>query len=106
MNKSYKKYMLFFFMLLLTLRGLAQSASLPADTLIDKNAEKKTIMEEKKKSAVGNGNTYMVSKQVRNGRPDMTRSSGARPPVIVRPSGGGIPKGVGKPGGAGRKGGR
>ena len=92
-------------MLLLTFRGLAQSATI-ADTINVKYAAKKTIAEEKSKDATGNGSTYMFSKQVRNSRPDMTRSVGARPPVIIRPSGAGIPKGVGKPGGAGRKGGR
>lgn len=106
MSKRYKIYLLFFFMLVLTFRGLAQSAILPVDTLNVNNAAKKNTMEEKNENAAGNGNTYIVSKQVRNGRPDLTRSAGARPPVIVRPSGAGIPKGVGKPGGAGRKGGR
>lgn len=106
MNKRYKIYILFFFIMLLTLRGLAQSATLPADTLNVNNTAKKNTMEEKNVNAAGNGNTNIVSKQVRNGSPDMTRSAGARPPVIVRPSGTGIPKGVGKPGGAGRKGGR
>ncbi len=105
MNKRNKIYILFFFMLLLSFRGLAQSAT-TQDTLNVKDAAKRTNAEEKSINATGNGSTYMISKQVRNGRPDMTRSAGARPPVIVRPSGGGIPKGVGKPGGAGRKGGR
>lgn len=98
-------YILFLFMLLLSFRGLAQSAT-TQDTLNVKDAAKRTNAEEKSINATGNGSTYMISKQVRNGRPDMTRSAGARPPVIVRPPGGGIPKGVGKPGGAGRKGGR
>ena len=45
-------------------------------------------------------------RQVRGGRPDMGKARGARPPIIVRPTGSGIPRGVGKPGGAGRYGGR
>jgi len=45
-------------------------------------------------------------RQVRGGRPDMSKAGGARPPIIVRPAGSGIPRGVGKPGGAGRYGGR
>ena len=105
MNKRHKIYTLLFLMLLLTFRGLAQSAT-TSDTLNVKDAAKKTIAEEKSKNATGNGSTYMISKQIRNGHPDMTGSAGARPPVIVRPSGDGIPKGVGKPGGAGRKGGK
>ena len=52
------------------------------------------------------GNGIQSVKRVRSGRPDMTKARGARPPLIVRPSGSGIPKGVGKPGGAGRKVGR
>ena len=43
-------------------------------------------------------------KQVKSARPDMSRSRGARPPDIVRPSGSRIPKGVGRPGGAVRHG--
>jgi hypothetical protein len=43
-------------------------------------------------------------KQVKSARPDMSRSRGARPPDIVRPSGSRIPKGVGRPAGAGRHG--
>lgn len=47
----------------------------------------------------------MEVKRIRNGRPDMTRAAGARPPSIVRPSGSGVPKGMGRPGGI-RRGGR
>jgi hypothetical protein len=43
-------------------------------------------------------------KQVKSARPDMSRSRGARPPDIVRPSGSRIPRGVGRPAGAGRHG--
>ena len=43
-------------------------------------------------------------KQVKSARPDMSRSRGARPPDIVRPSGSRIPQGVGRPAGAGRHG--
>lgn len=39
-------------------------------------------------------------KQVKSARPDMSKSRGARPPDIVRPSGSRIPKGVGRPAGA------
>ncbi len=93
-------------MFLLTLRGFAQSATLPADTLRTKDGANKSITTEKGKNTMGNESTHMVAKQVRNGRPDLTRSAGARPPVIFRPSGAGIPRGIGKPGGAGGKGGR
>ena len=43
-------------------------------------------------------------KQVKSARPDMSKSKGARPPDIVRPSGSRIPKGVGRPAGAGKHG--
>jgi hypothetical protein len=45
-------------------------------------------------------------KQVKSGKPDLSKAKGARPPVIVRPTGTAIPKGVGKPAGVGKKGGR
>ena len=50
------------------------------------------------------GNKKGSVKQVKSARPDMSRSRGARPPDIVRPSGSRIPKGVGRPAGAGRRG--
>jgi hypothetical protein len=46
------------------------------------------------------GKKKTTVKQVRSARPDMSRSRGARPPDIVRPSGSRIPKGVGRPAGA------
>ena len=45
-----------------------------------------------------------AAKQVKSARPDMSKSRGARPPDIVRPSGSRVPKGVGRPAGAGRHG--
>jgi hypothetical protein len=50
------------------------------------------------------GNNNGSVKQVKSARPDMSRSRGARPPDIVRPSGSRIPRGVGRPAGAGRHG--
>jgi len=50
------------------------------------------------------GNKKGSVKQVKSARPDMSRSRGARPPDIVRPSGSRIPKGVGRPAGAVRRG--
>jgi hypothetical protein len=54
----------------------------------------------------GTANKSKDIKAVRSSRPDMSKARGARPPVIIRPGGSGIPKGVGKPAGAGKKGGR
>jgi hypothetical protein len=51
-------------------------------------------------------NPSKAVKQVKSGRPDLSKAKGARPPVIIRPTGTTIPKGVGKPAGVGKKGGR
>jgi hypothetical protein len=53
---------------------------------------------------LGKNNANGTVKQVKGARPDMSKAKGARPPVIVRPSGSRIPKGVGRPAGAGRSG--
>ena len=50
----------------------------------------------------GKNNATKAVKQVKGARPDMSKARGARPPVIVRPSGSRIPKGVGRPAGAGK----
>jgi hypothetical protein len=57
-------------------------------------------------SKANKSNSSKTVKKITSGRPDMSKSKGARPPVIVRPAGSGIPKGVGKPAGVGKKGGR
>jgi hypothetical protein len=92
--------------------GYSQVSAQNADSLKVKE-QKQTAAELKdqqgKGYAYGKANRNQGSqsaKQVKGGRPDMTKARGARPPMIVRPSGSGIPKGVGRPGGAGKKGGR
>lgn len=94
-------------------KGFAQSTTQQIDSIKLKVQTRNSEGNGNGQNAQGNGrnqtgNRYGVqtAKRIRNGRPDMTRARGARPPSIVRPSGSGIPKGVGKPGGAGRKGGR
>jgi hypothetical protein len=77
---------LYFLFILSNGNSLAQSA-----VVISKQSKKA----ETKKESV---------KQVKSARPDMTKSRGARPPDIVRPSGSRIPKGVGRPAGAGMHG--
>jgi hypothetical protein len=52
----------------------------------------------------GKNNATRTIKRVKGARPDMSKAKGARPPVIVRPSGSRIPKGVGRPAGAFRSG--
>ena len=53
----------------------------------------------------GKTNANKKVKQIKGARPDMSKARGARPPVIVRPGGSGIPKGIGKPKGVGKRGG-
>ena len=101
--------------------GYAQTSASKADSLKLRNTKSQTTESVNDQETKGNmgGDQGSISKQqagknnvsqsvkrIRGGRPDMTRARGARPPLVVRPSGSGIPKGVGKPGGAGRKGGR
>jgi hypothetical protein len=58
------------------------------------------------KGSAADNNPSKAVRRVNSGRPDLSKSKGARPPVIIRPTGKVIPKGVGKPAGAGKKGGR
>lgn len=60
----------------------------------------------KQSGRTDSNNSNRDVKQVKSGRPDMTKARGARPPSIVRPSGSQVPRGVGRPGGAGRPRGR
>jgi len=113
MKKPGRIFILIILLLDASYNGYAQSGIQQADTMKLKEGGRQSSGEKLKQNLnvngegqISNGNTYRVIKQVRSGRPDMTRSGGARPHVIVRPSGSGIPKGVGKPGGAGGKSGR
>lgn len=104
---------IFVLMLLAGQNGIAQSDFGQIDSMKLKEQKRESAANGNDQNAKGNGKNKagnrdgnQTTKQVRSGRPDMTRARGARPPTIVRPSGSGIPKGVGKPGGAGHKGGR
>ncbi|MDP4224091.1 MAG: hypothetical protein Q8868_12340 [Bacteroidota bacterium] len=107
---------IFALMLGLMISGYRMSAQEPATQADSLQIKKQKNQSELKYNAQNNqgqgniqkdkGNGVQAVKRVKAGRPDMTRAKGARPPMIVRPSGSGIPKGVGKPGGAGRKVGR
>lgn len=111
MTKSLKVFLVFIF-LLFTARSMAQVQPVRDESMItelkstepatdkaiakaDKNDDKQNKDKDKKNGSV---------KQVKSARPDMSKSRGARPPDIVRPSGSRIPKGVGRPAGAGRHG--
>jgi hypothetical protein len=100
-----KIYIVLLSLLLIGYTGTAQVSSGKTDTLKIKTSVATENQEVQNQNATS-GNAVKAVKQVRNARPDLTRMSGARPPVITRPSGGGIPKGAGRPGGAGPKGGR
>jgi len=95
------------------LKGYSQVSTQKADSLKFKGRQEQTAVRRNENN--GQGNTYgqvnknnvsQSVKRVKAGKPDMSKAKGARPPMIVRPLGSGIPKGVGKPGGVGRKGGR
>lgn len=112
MNRTAKIIIIFTSLIFSGTIGYAQVAGQRPDSLRlrEQTRERSEIQEQKREwnrsSQAGSNNSSQVTKQVRNGRPDMSRARGARPPMIVRPSGSGIPKGAGKPGGVGRKGGR
>jgi hypothetical protein len=79
-------------------RGMILNTESIEDTM------KVNLREEDKKQAQKAGDKKGSVKQVKSARPDMSKSRGARPPDIVRPSGSRIPKGVGRPAGAVRHG--
>jgi len=60
------------------------------------------IQEGEKEKESGKDNSEV--KKVKGSNLDMSKSRGARPPTIVRPSGSRTPLGAGKPKGAGRPG--
>lgn len=92
----------------------AQVTTVTEDSLTDKvkgeeeiqtqpeeNDKKKgNILDENKNKSTGQEDKETGVKRIRDARPDMSRSRGARPPQVTRPSGSGIPKGMGRPGGA------
>ena len=74
--------------------------------LMQRNQNQNRQQEAAAKAEAAKANAGRAVKQVKSARPDMSKTQGARPPSVVRPSGSGIPKGMGKPGGAGKRGGR
>jgi hypothetical protein len=94
-------------------KGLTQITTQKTDTLQIKGEKPQTDKNQDDQNIKGQANVQANKdksdqsiKQIKARRPDMSRARGARPPLIVRPSGSGIPKGIGKPGGVGRKPGR
>jgi len=113
MKSSGKIVLVVVLMLFAGFKGYSQAVAQKADSLRLKERQEQRSDNANQQNAKGNAygqanrtNEPKAVKQVKGGRPDMSKAKGARPPMIVRPSGSGIPKGVGKPGGAGRKGGR
>lgn len=96
--------------------GFAQSVTQQRDTLQVTVQQDQSDRDINEQSAQGNQNMQAAQagknnankkvKQIKGARPDMSKARGARPPVIVRPGGSGIPKGIGKPKGVGKRGGR
>jgi hypothetical protein len=64
------------------------------------NEQNTKIDNSKQAGNVENNGLTQPVKQIKGARLDLSRSRGARPPDIVRPSGSRIPKGVGRPTGA------
>ncbi len=117
MNNFGKIIVVFILILFGGPKGIAQSSIPQSDSLHVRqkkvqntgNANGQNAKETKERGnsqAAGNNKMTGQVKQIKSGRPDMSKARGARPPSVVRPSGSGIPRGVGKPGGVGRKGGR
>jgi len=113
MKRSGKIIAAFVLLLFAGLKGYSQANTQKVDSLQLKEKLEQNAIEGNQKNGQGNAygqvnknNGSQSVKRVKGGRPDMSKAKGARPPLIVRPSGSGIPKGVGKPGGVGRKGGR
>ena len=118
MNRQAGKIVCMLLLLLLWIgnQGIAQVVSQSRDTLRGKAVKTEAVEEGKAKGKSQNearpssqgeaGNSQNAVKQIKGSRPDMSKARGARPPVIVRPAGSGIPKGIGRPGGAGKRGGR
>jgi hypothetical protein len=118
MKSTVKIILVVVFMPFAGFMGYSQAVAQEADSLRLKERQEQMSSDANQQNAnqqTAKGNAYgqangtnaaKTVKQVKGGRPDMSKAKGARPPMIVRPSGSGIPKGVGKPGGAVRKGGR
>jgi hypothetical protein len=112
MIESGKIFFVLMFLIFAVNSSFSQNLTKQADTLktnstvsVSKDQSAK-VMEGKQPGTNGVSNGIQTAKQIRGSRPDMSKARGARPPLILRPSGSGIPKGAGKPGGAGRYGGR
>jgi len=111
MKISLKIFLLTIF-LLWGVASMAQVAQAPDDSREGKvyktepgtDTRNANLSEESDQQTQSTGNKRGSVKQVKSARPDMSRSRGARPPDIVRPSGSRIPKGVGRPAGAVRHG--
>jgi hypothetical protein len=92
----------------IALPGIAQVETIQDDTREVKTGQSGTVTDKATyKSDIKDGqqdkNTTKQKgsvKQVKSARPDMSKTRGARPPDIVRPSGSRMPKGVGRPAGA------
>jgi hypothetical protein len=88
--------------------GMAQVATIKDDTREVKARQSGPVTELAKESPdikddkqdKNTANQKGSVKQVKSARPDMSKTRGARPPDIVRPSGSRMPKGVGRPAGA------
>ena len=100
------KILFLFFFFIPVFKSQAQISTIKADSVQIVKEGATAGNSKKTEAGSGNGVNSQKIKQVKGARPDMSKSSGARPPVITRPSGSVVPRGMGKPAGAGRRGGR
>lgn len=99
-NKPLKILILILLLFIADFKGIAQTS--PADSLKKEQSNPLSLkdIKDKKGGQQEENKKPAVIKKVKGARPDMTKSRGARPTYIERPSGSGIPRGIGKPGGA------
>jgi hypothetical protein len=109
--KVYLKILFIITFFLSAAHGMSQVANVPDETQEVKLKKAESVTDTRTTSLADDNNQPKGAdnkkgsvKRVKSARPDMSRSRGARPPDIVRPSGSRIPKGIGRPAGAIRHG--
>lgn len=110
--KNYSEILIALVFFVLIIFKLSAQATMPqVDTLNVNGNEIRSKIQQNDQKTYNNGspqkgNHGQEVKRVNSAHPDMSKARGARPPIVVRPSGSGIPKGIGKPFGTGKHGGK
>jgi uncharacterized protein YxeA len=110
MKNLLKIFVVVFLTLFAGLTSLAQEEPQQKDSLqvkqekteskVNNKDQSTKVSNDKQSEKVENNVKSQSIKQVKGARLDMSKSRGARPPYIERPTGSRIPQGIGKPGGA------